>query len=148
MADLPEKLFNFLNEGAPALLLTVDEDGYPHTAMTWVVARDRQTIRLGGDIGSTTLVNLDREGRAGLQIIGPDNLIFLIKGRVRQIKERIEAAAFPIAMMELTVAEAKDQSWGDIVHVAPLSYQWVGDKREEMAAMEEAVLAELREWEP
>lgn len=143
----PDRLFAFLSEGAPALVLSIDENGYAHTAMSWVVARDRSTIRFGGDIGSTTLANLEREQRASLQVIGPDNLIYLIKGPVEQIKARIEAAAFPIAMLQLRAVEVKDQAWPHVVRVTPLQYEWIGDTREEMASMEEAVLTELREWE-
>ncbi|RME49671.1 MAG: pyridoxamine 5'-phosphate oxidase family protein [Chloroflexi bacterium] len=114
-SEIPAELVEFLRQGAPALLLTVGEDGYPHTAMTWAAARDSQTIRFGADIGGTTLANLERESRASLQIIGPNNLLFIVKGPVRQVKARIEAALFPIAMMELSVAHVKEQSWLGVV---------------------------------
>lgn len=145
--ELPPRLVDFLHRGAPAILATVGDDGWPHLVMTWAAARDPHTVRFGADIGSTTLRNLEHEGRATLQVIGPENILFLIKGEVRQVKDRIEAAPFPIAMMELTVTWVKDQSWPGVI-VAPLTYQWVGEQREAMAAAEQAVLAELRAWEP
>ncbi len=144
-SEMPPRLVGFLERGAPAILATVDDDGWPHLVMTWAAARDSHTVRFGADIGSTTLRNLGREGRATLQVIGPENILFLIKGEARQVKDRIEAAPFPIAMMELTVTWVKDQSWPGVV-VTPLSYQWVGEQREAMAAVERAVLTELREW--
>jgi predicted pyridoxine 5'-phosphate oxidase superfamily flavin-nucleotide-binding protein len=146
-SEMPEKLLQFLSQGTPVLLATYGADGWPSIVMTWAAARDARTVRFGADVGSATQANLEREGRATLQVIGPDNILFLIKGEVRQVKDQIEAAPFPIAMVELTTTEVKDQSWPGVV-VAPLTYQWVGEQSEAMAAMEQAVLAELREWEP
>lgn len=78
--DLPPVLLQILRQGCPALLLTVGPDGFPHTAFTWAVAVDTAHLRFAADHGSVTLTNLERESRAALQIIGPDNLIFLVKG--------------------------------------------------------------------
>lgn len=49
-------------------------------------------------------------------------------------------------MMEPLVTSVRDQSWPDIVVALP-AYEWVGANRESMQTMEQAVLAELREWE-
>ena len=145
-SKMPAKLLDFLNLGRPAILATQDEAGWPHLVMTWAVARDEQTIRFIVDFNTTSSANLGRSHQASLQVIGSDNVLFLIKGQARQIKERVEAATFAIVMMELAVANVKDQSW-PIVEVSPLTYEWVADKREEFTAMEQAILAELREWE-
>lgn len=147
ISEMPTRLTEFLRQGAPAILATPGADGWPNVVMTWAAAWDERTVRFGADVGSTTLANLERERKATLQVIGPGNLLFLVKGEVRQVREQIEAAAFPIAMMELTITQVKDQSWPGVV-VAPLSYEWVGDDGERMAAMEQAALAELREWKP
>jgi predicted pyridoxine 5'-phosphate oxidase superfamily flavin-nucleotide-binding protein len=143
---LPPHLIGFLQHGAPAILATVDEEGWPHLVMTWAAARDDHTVRFVADLHTTTSANLEREGRATLQVTGANNLLFLIKGDIRRVKERIEAAPFPMAIMELKATSVKDQAWEHAV-VAPLTYQWVGDSREEMASMERAVLDELRQWE-
>ncbi len=143
--QIPDSLLSLLSKGCPALLLTMGADGFPNTAYTWVVAPDTVTIRFGADYGSTTLANLQREQRASLQIIGQGNLVYLIKGAVRQIKPQIEAAPFKIAMMALEISKAKDQSWPG-VSVQPLAYEWSTDQQAEMLAMERAVYAEMRQW--
>ncbi len=143
--QLSDPLLNLLSQGCPALLLTVGADGFPNTAYTWAIAPDIATIRFGADYGSTTLVNLQQEPRASLQIIGPGNLVYLIKGAVLQIKAQIEAAPFKIAMMALEIAEVKDQSWPGVV-VQPLAYVWAADQQAEMLAMERAVYDEMRQW--
>ncbi len=144
-SQLPDHVLNVLKEGCPALLLTTGLDGFPNTAYTWVVAPDAMTVRFGADHGSTTLANLEREPRASLQIIGPENLVFLIKGATSRIKPQIEAAPFKIAMMTLSVTEVKDQSWPG-VRVQPLAYEWSADQSERMLAVERAVYSEMRRW--
>ncbi|HEX9923842.1 MAG TPA: pyridoxamine 5'-phosphate oxidase family protein [Anaerolineae bacterium] len=145
-AQLPDSLLNVLRTGSTALLVTLGEDGFPNTAFTWVLAVTATTIRFGADHGSATLSNLEREGRASLQIIGEGNLIFLIKGTTRQIKPQIEAAPFKIAMLAMEVAMVKDQSWPG-VNIHHLRYEWSPEQRQEMLAMERAVYAEMREWQ-
>ena len=145
--DLPDKLLIHLRMGAPALLLTTGDDGFPNLAYTWAAAPDAHRVRFGADHGSATLAKLQRDGRASLHIVGPGNLAFLVKGAARTIKDRLAAAPFRIAMMEMAVAEAKDQSWPGVT-VSPLAYEWPADQREAMLKMEQSVYAELRDWEP
>ena len=142
---MPEKLLGYLTPGAPALLLTSGSDDYPSSQYTWAIATDNKHIRLGADQGSTALANLGRTGLAGLVVMGPDNTTFLVKGKMTQLKERIDAAApASIAMFEMEVTGAKDQSWTG-VSIAPLHYEWAADHREELLRMEQAVYTEMRE---
>ena len=141
---LPDPLLKLLQTGCPALLLTVGEDGFPSAAYTWTAAVSPTRIRFGADHGSHTLANLQRQGRASLQIIGRGKLTFLIKGLVSQVKPEIEAAPFKIALMALDTTEVKDQSWPGVT-VQPLAYDWAPDQRKAMLAMERAVYAEMRE---
>jgi len=145
--SLPEPLLQLLKEGIPAILATQGADGWPYPVITWAIARDAHAIRFGVDIGSTTFANLQREHRATLQVIGPSNLLFLIKGTVRLLKERIKAFPFPsLALMEMAPGELKELSWPG-VEVSPLSFHWTGPGAEAAAAAERALLAEMREWQ-
>jgi hypothetical protein len=140
---LPEPLARLLGRGCAAVLITTGADGWGHAAMTWAAACAPDRVRFAVDDGSTTLSNLRREGKAALQVIGPDNVLALLKGRARPVRPRMEAAPFPLAMWDLAVTEVKDQSWAP-VRVAPLVYHWTGAQAEEFARIERAVLAELR----
>ncbi len=144
---LPDRLLRLLEPGAPAVLITVGTDGWGHAAMTWAAAVSRDRVRFGVDHGSATLANLERDGKATLQVIGKDNTLALIKGRARMLRARIEAAPFAMAMWEQAVAEVKDQAWGPVV-VSPLSFEWTGPQAEAMRRIEQAVLAELRGGRP
>lgn len=144
-AALPDRLAALLRTGVPAMVLSVGADGFGHAAMTWAVAPASDVVRFIVDRGSTTEANLQRDDRASLQVVGRDDVLALIKGPARERRARVEAAAFPMAMWELAVAEVKDQSWGPVA-VAPLTYEWRGPEAETLRRMEQAVLAELREW--
>ncbi len=146
--DLPDRLVGFLRPGAPGLLLSCGADGYPSSAYTWVLALDSKRLRFGVDQGGSAMTNIDRSGQASLQIIGSGNVVFLIKGRARKVKERI-AAATPasIAMYEMEVFGVKDQSWPGVSTTA-LVYEWPAENRAEMLRMEQAVYSEMRDHQP
>lgn len=141
---LAERLIGYLRPGAAALMLTTGTDGYANSAYTWVVAIDARRLRFGVDLGSSALNNLQRSGQVALQVIGPGDISFLVKGKARQIKDRIEAAApAAVTLWEMDVATAKDQSWPGVATTA-LHYEWPTEQREAMLRMEQAVYAEMR----
>lgn len=142
--NLPEKLVGYLRPGAPALLLTSGADGYASSAYTWVVAIDDKHLRFGVDDGGTAMASAQRTGLVSLQIIGPDDVSFLVKGKARQVKSRIDAAAPNVIMLwEMEVMGARDQTWRGVKTTA-LMYQWPAEQREAMLKMEQDVYAEMR----
>lgn len=141
---LPEKLFGYLRPGAPGLMLTAGADGYATSAYTWVISIDSKRLRFAVDYGGSAMANLQRTGQTSIQIIGPGDVSFLVKGKSRQIKDRIEAAApASIMMFEMDVMGAKDQSWTGVSTTA-LMYEWPAEQREAMLRMEQAVYDEMR----
>lgn len=147
-ATLPDKLIDYLRPGAPALMLTTGTDGYAGSAYTWVVAMDATRLRFAVDLGSSAMDNLQRSGQASIQIMGPGDVSFLVKGKACRIKDRIDAAApASIMLWEMDVMAAKDQSWPGVATTA-LAYDWPAAQREAMLGMEQAVYAEMRASTP
>ena len=141
---LADRLIDYLRPGAPALMLTTGADGYPGSAYTWVVAMDATRLRFAVDLGSSAMANLQRSDQMAIQIIGPDDISFLLKGKARRIKDRIDAAApASIMLWEMDVVAARDLSWPGVTTTA-LRYQWPAAQREAMLGMEQAVYAEMR----
>ena len=141
---MPDRLVNHLNPGAPALLLTAGSDGYPSSAYSWAVSVNEKCVRFAVDAGGTAMVNLNHSGLAGLHIIGPDNLAYLVKGSARQIKDQIEAASGgEMALWEMDVIGARDQSYPGVTP-KPFTYEWPEDQRAAMEQMEQAVFAEMK----
>jgi hypothetical protein len=67
-------------EGLTFLLLTSDEQGWPHVALLSVgevVATDPRTLRAGLWLGSGTTRNLSRAGRATLMLVADGNGYYL-----------------------------------------------------------------------
>ncbi len=142
---MPEKLVGYLRPGAPGLLLTSGADGYATSAFTWIVALDAGRLRFAVDEGGSTSANLQRSGQAALQVIGQGDMSFLVKGRARQLKPRLDAAApYVIQLYEMEVIGAKDQSWPGVTTSA-LAYEWPAEQREAMLKMEQAVYKEMRD---
>ena len=142
-AELPDGPLAALREGRAALLITPGADGFPAVAFTWAVALDASTVRFGADHGSSALANLERAGRASLQVVADQP--FLVKGPTAAVRASIEAARqLGIALWEMLVTGVRDQSWpGARVH--PLAYEWAPEQRAQMLALEQAVFAEMRE---
>lgn len=142
---LAPRLIDYLRPGAPALMLTTGIDGYAGSAYTWVVAMDASRLRFAVDLGSSAMDNLQRSGQVAIQIIGPGDVSFLVKGKARLIKDRIDAAApASIMLWEMDVMAAKDLSWPGVTTTA-LTYEWPAVQREAMLSMEQAVYAEMRD---
>lgn len=141
---MPDKLTGYLRPGAPGLLLTSGADGYATSAFTWIVALDGLRARFAVDEGGSTLANLERSGQASLQVIGQGDISFLVKGRARRLKPKLEGAApYAIQLWEMDVIGAKDQSWPGVATSA-LAYEWPAEQREAMLKMEQTVYAEMR----
>lgn len=92
------------------------------------------------------MANLQRSGQAALQIIGPGDISFLVKGRARALKPKLDGAApYVIQLWEMEVIGAKDQSWPG-VSTSALAYEWPAEQREAMLKMEQAVYKEMRDF--
>ena len=141
---LPEKLVAYLRPGAPGLLLTSGADGYATSAFTWIIALDGQRARFAVDEGGSTMANLERGGQATLQVIGQGDISFIVKGRARRLKPKLDGAApYVIQLWEMDVIGAKDQSWPGVATSA-LTYEWPAEQREAMLAMEHNVYTEMK----
>jgi hypothetical protein len=142
---LPEKLVAHLRPGAPGLLLTSGADGYATSAYTWILGLDAGRARFAVDEGGSAMSNLERGGQATLQVIGQGDISFIVKGRARRLKPKLDSAApYVIQLWEMEVVGAKNQSWPGVTTSA-LTYEWPAEQREAMLNMEQAVYKEMRE---
>lgn len=142
---LSYKLAEYIARGTPGQLITIDEAGYPQTSYTWVVTSSLHLLRFGADQGGATLADIQRTGRATVQIVTDEGQPYLIKGAAAVVNDSIESAPFPLALIELEIQEVLDQAWVG-VSVSPLHYEWAPEQREAMDELEQAVYAEMREW--
>lgn len=101
-----------LRRCCPALVLSVDADGYARSTYSWLVAVDAQTLRFAVDGGGGTSANLAREGRAALQVIGQGGLCLLLRGPVQRLASTPQALAeLGMEAWQLRIVAQTDQAW-------------------------------------
>ncbi len=115
-------------------------DGAPNTCpVTLIYAKDERTLLLATLRASTTTANLRQDGRVSLEILGSEDLVLGIQGRVRLLKEPM-AMSDAMAMWEVKVEKVKqDTSPAQRVIQGPASLP----RSEKAGEFEQAAFAEL-----
>jgi flavin reductase (DIM6/NTAB) family NADH-FMN oxidoreductase RutF len=141
-AHMPRQLVHFLIGGQTCVVASVDPDGKPVTTlMTWVVARNPQTLAIAMDIRSGALANVRANGRVAVEVLG-DDLCYGLRGVAVVEKERIEAAPFPSALVSVHVEECKDHGAEGVKFFGPRYHFHPG--KEHRSEVEKKVFAEMQ----
>jgi len=140
--ELPPALVRFLVGGQTCVVSTVDEQHRPMTTlMTWVVARNPQTVTVAIDTRGRALKNVRSNPQVAIEVLG-DDLCFGLRGTAVVEKESIEAAPFPCALVAVHIEECRDHGAAGVKFVGP-SYSFHPGK-EHRRGLEESIFQELR----
>jgi len=140
--EMPPELIEFLAGGRLILGCTIDADGAPYTmVMNSAMATNASTIRFCLDRRTHTLKNIAADGRMMLEIIG-DGMIYGVRGAARVIREQMDNAPIPSAMVELTVETVKRDLPSGVGVTAPV-FDW-GPLGSYMVPIEEKMFEEMR----
>lgn len=141
-SQMPPHLVQFLLGGQTCVVATVDESGAPQTTlMTWVVARNPQTLALAVDTRSRSIKNLRTNGKVAVEVLG-DDLCYGLRGTAVVEKESLESAPFPCALVAVRVEEVRDHGAAGVRFVGP-TYTFHPGK-EHRKGVEAAVFTELK----
>ena len=141
-AEMPPHLVQFLVGGKTCVVATVDEQGLPQTTlMTWVVARNPQTLTIAVDTRSRALRALRANGRIAVEVLG-DDLCYGLRGTALVEKELMQSAPFPCALVAVKLDDVRDHGAAGVRFVGP-SYSFHPGK-EHRKGVEESVFAELK----
>ena len=141
-AEMPPHLVQFLLGGKTCVVATVDEQGLPQTTlMTWVVARNPQTLTIAVDTRSRALRALRANGRIAVEVLG-DDLCYGLRGMALVEKELMQSAPFPCALVAVKLEEVRNHGAAGVRFVGP-SYSFHPGK-EHRKGVEESVFAELK----
>jgi pyridoxamine 5'-phosphate oxidase-like protein len=141
-AEMPPHLVQFLMGGKTCVVATVDEQGLPQTTlMTWVVARNPQTLTMAVDARSRALRAVRGNGKIAVEVLG-DDLCYGLRGTALVEKELMRSAPFPCALVAVKLDEVRDHGAAGVRFVGP-SYSFHPGK-EHRKGVEEAVFAELK----
>lgn len=141
-AEMPPHLVQFLLGGQTCVLATVDDHGHPQTTVvTWVVARNSETLALAADTRSRAMRNLRANGRAAIEVLG-DDLCYGLRGTALVEKESMTSTPFPCALVAIKIEDVRDHSASGVRFVGP-RYHFESGK-EHRRGVEDAVFAELK----
>jgi Pyridoxamine 5'-phosphate oxidase len=139
---MPPNLVQFLLGGQTCVVATVDQHGRPMTTlMTWVVARNPQTVTLAVDTRGKSLRNIRANPQVAIEVLG-DDLCYGLRGVAVIEKEHMQAAPFPCALVAVRVEEVRDHGAAGVKFVGP-SYSYHPGK-EHRGEFEKAVFDELK----
>jgi hypothetical protein len=141
-AEMPPVLVQFLLGGQACVVATVDDQGAPQTTlMTWVVARNPQTLAMAVDTRSRAIRNLRQNGRLGIEVLG-DNLCYGLRGTAVIEKESMQSAPFPCALVAVKIEDVRDHGAAGVHFVGP-RYSFAEGK-EHRKTVEDSIFAELK----
>jgi predicted pyridoxine 5'-phosphate oxidase superfamily flavin-nucleotide-binding protein len=106
---LPEALQEFLQGEKLVLVSTTDhETGAPNTsAISWLIAKDGNTIRFAVDPRSRLVANLNKDPRITLAVLGLETC-YGIMGRAKVATEPMAGVSLKMVMVEVEVEEVRD----------------------------------------
>src|SRR5688572_6416937 len=108
--ELPERAMNYLQVGRLVTMATVDERGWPDTCpISWIVAVDASTLRLAISREVTTYRNILSNENVMISLVG-GAMTLGIRGTARVLSEQIADMVLPMAMVEVSISEVKDDS--------------------------------------
>jgi hypothetical protein len=139
---MPDDVVAYLAGGRLVVGATIDENGEPYTmVMNSAVAVDAHTIRFALDHRTHTLTNLRANGRMMLEVIG-DGFIYGIRGTAAIVREQMDHAPIPSALVELAVDVVKRDLPPGVEVDAP-AFRW-GAIGQFMTPVEPAMFEEIR----
>lgn len=128
--ELTKELFDRLKgedisskTGKAIVIVTVDENGWPHPAMLSyyeVVAKDRSRIDLAIAKTSTTGKNLRRTGKVAL-LVTDSGVNYYLKGNAHELKETMEGVPF-MSLFRAEVAQLLEDQEPDTVITSGVTF--------------------------
>ena len=140
-AEMPPHLVQFLLGGQTCVVAAVDERARPMTAlMTWVVARNPQTVTMAVDTRGQALRNIRGNPHVAIEVLG-DDLCYGLRGTAVIEKERMRSPPFPCALVAVRIEDVRDHGAAGVKFVGP-SYSYHSGK-EHRSEIEKAIFTEL-----
>ncbi len=140
MAD--KKISEILKDLTPAVVAT-DENGKPYTTfVTWLIAKDDNTLRFAANKDSRTINNIKNNPNVAIEVFDKDTALS-IQGKAKIIKDEIEDIPFPVSVVEVNVENVTDNLFPGGTVEGQIPFKHTGDiqKAEEL---DKKILEELK----
>ncbi len=137
-----KKISEILKDLTPAVVAT-DENGKPYTTfITWLIAKDDNTLRFAANKDSRTIKNIQNNPNVAIEVFDKDTALS-IQGKAKIIKAEIEDIPFPVSVVEVNVENVTDNLFPGGTVEGQIPFKHTGDiqKAEEL---DQKVLEELK----
>lgn len=141
---LIKALFDELQKERFVTLATVDhETGGPNvSAISWVLAKDEQTIYFAVDNRSRIIENIKNNDKAVINLIANEST-YSISGDASVKQEKLEDVPLKLALVEVTIREVRDVMFYGSKIVAEPQYDKTYDK-DAAARLDKQVMDAMR----
>jgi Pyridoxamine 5'-phosphate oxidase len=119
--SLTQQLFAYLQKERFVLLSTVDfETGGPNvSALSWVLAKNKQTIVFAVDNRSRIIQNIKRNNKVVINVIVEESS-YSISGDASIQEEKVNGIQLPLALIKLNIKEVRDvMFYGSKITIQP-----------------------------
>jgi len=141
---LIQALFDELQKERFVTLATVDhETGGPNvSAISWVLAKDEQTIYFAVDNRSRIIENIKSNDKAVINIIANEST-YSISGTASVKQEKLDEVPLKLALVEISISEVRDVMFYGSKIVAEPQYDKTYDK-DAAARLDKQVMDAMR----
>lgn len=140
---LSEKVMAVLKDLTPAVVATVSE-GKPYLAfVSWLIAKDENTIRIGLSSNSRTVENIKVNPDVAISVFGPE-VASTVYGTARIVKDRIEEIPFGVSVVEVKVENVVDNLFPGATVKGVIPFEHTGNVQKALE-LDEKVLKALKE---
>jgi uncharacterized pyridoxamine 5'-phosphate oxidase family protein len=141
---LIKPLFDELQKERFVTLATVDhETGGPNvSAISWVLAKDEDTVYFAVDNRSRIIQNINSNDKAVINLIANEST-YSISGTARVKQEKLEGVPLKLALVEIKISEVRDVMFYGSKIVAEPQYDKTYDK-DAAARLDKQVMDAMR----
>ncbi|MFN4308130.1 pyridoxamine 5'-phosphate oxidase family protein [Sulfurihydrogenibium azorense] len=139
---LNENLMKLLNDLTPAVFATVDGDKPYLAFVSWLIAKDQNTLRVALSKNSKSVENIKNNPNMAVSVFGPE-IAATIYGKAEIIKDSIEDIPFGVSVLEVKVENVVDNLFPGATVKGTIPFEHTGNVQKALE-LDEKVLKALR----
>ncbi|MDM7272949.1 pyridoxamine 5'-phosphate oxidase family protein [Sulfurihydrogenibium azorense] len=139
---LNENLMKLLNDLTPAVFATVDGDKPYLAFVSWLIAKDQNTLRVALSKNSKSVENIKNNPNVAVSVFGPE-IAATIYGKAEIIKDSIEDIPFGVSVLEVKVENVVDNLFPGATVKGTIPFEHTGNVQKALE-LDEKVLKALR----
>ncbi|MFN3787596.1 MAG: pyridoxamine 5'-phosphate oxidase family protein [Sulfurihydrogenibium azorense] len=139
---LNENLMKLLNDLTPAVFATVDGDKPYLAFVSWLIAKDQNTLRVALSKNSKSVENVKNNPNVAISVFGPE-IAATIYGKAEIIKDSIEDIPFGVSVLEVKVENVVDNLFPGATVKGTIPFEHTGNVQKALE-LDEKVLKALR----